>query len=185
MKKTASIFCVSLVLFFTACNRPVKGKNGVVYSNAVAYNDYIVNRQTEVMKLIFRVNDEMKTDMNTADQTLTSAVALINKDITEIEGMPEWKGNTSLRENALGLFRFYKVAFGDYYRRIIAIQKDNDITKAEEAELKQLVAKIDESEGPLDTKFQKAQQEFSSQNKMRIEKNELQDKIDDMNKEDK
>ncbi len=182
MKKIASVLFLLVTLFLTACDRPVKGKNGEVYASAVSYNDYIVNRQTEVMKVIFQVSDEMKTDPNAADQTLNTAVALINKNITEIEGMPEWKGSTSLRDNALALFQFYKVAFGNYYRRIIAIQKDGEVTPAEETEMKQLVSKIDDSEGPLDEKFQKAQQDFSSQNGMRIEKNEMQDKIDKMNK---
>lgn len=182
MRETLVVLGAFLLLMLTACTRPVKGKNGVVYASAISYNDYIINRQTEVVKIVFRVNDEMKTDLTTADQTLNAVVSLINKDITEIEGMPEWKGSTSLRDNALALFQFYKVGCGNYYRRIIAIQKDGEVTAAEETELSQLVNKINNTEGPLNAKFQKAQQEFGSQNGMKVQKNELQDKIDEMRK---
>ena len=182
MKKSNILFFAAMLFMLVACNRPVKGKNGVVYASAISYNDYIVNRQMEVMKVIFKLNDEMKNDLGAADQTLNTAVGLIDKDITEIEGMPEWKNSTSLRDNALALFQFYKVGFGTYYRRIIAIQKDGEVTPAEDTELKQLASKINDSEGPLDTKFQKAQEEFGSQNGMKVQKNELQDKIDQMGK---
>lgn len=50
VKHNYFVVFVFAVMALSACNKPVKGRNGVVYKSAVQYNDYIVNRQTTLMK---------------------------------------------------------------------------------------------------------------------------------------
>lgn len=160
----------------------VEGTNGEAYKNAIQYNDFIVNKQTEVAKQIMQFAAESQTDLNTAEQTINQAVSKVSQTITAIEGMPDWKGNTALRDSALSLFRFYKTIFSDDYRRIIAMQKDGTVSQEEKTEYYQITQKINSSEAKLDAGFKTAQKDFALQNGFKVATNELQGKIDEMKK---
>jgi hypothetical protein len=179
MKKAQGLLA-AILLFLTACNAPVKGKNGVEYKSAVAYNDYIVNKQDAVIKLIMQFAQESQTDLNKADQTIDKAVVNVDQTIKDIEGMPEWKGNTTLRDDAISLFKFYKKTFSEDYKRIIAMQKDGEVTNEEAKENEQIVSRITNAEAQMDAQFKNAQREFASKNGFRIGENEMQGKIDEM-----
>jgi hypothetical protein len=181
MKKLSFVLAAALLLF-TSCTPPVKNKNGTVYKSSIDYNDYIVNRQNEIIEYVLKFSKESTTDLDKAEQTIDSAVVHIDRIVTDIEGMPAWKNNTGLRDNALALFKFYKTTFSQSYMQIIAMQKDGEVTEDEQKQSEVIVDKITSAEEKLDQSFQNAQADFAKANGFRFKKNELQDKIDDLEK---
>ena len=167
-----------ILIVFIACKTAVKGKNGVEYKDAVQYNDYIVKKQTEVVKLIMQFGQESQTDVIKAGHTIDKAISTVDQDITDLEGMPEWKGNTALRDNAAALFKFYKSIFSTDYKRMLAMKEDGTISTEEETEYNQMMQKITDSEGKLDASFKTSQTEFASKNGFKIMANEMQKEID-------
>ena len=113
-----------LVLLAFACNKPVKGKNGVTYKSPVQYNDYIVSRQTDLMKKVVDFSNVAETNIDSAATMLKGYAAETATMIDEIRGMPAYKGDTSLRNAAVNSFSFYKRVFEEDYVDIINIRKN-------------------------------------------------------------
>jgi hypothetical protein len=162
-----------------ACNKPVKGKNGETYKNAVQYNDYIVGRQTKLMKNIMDFGKMTESDLDSAEQLLKKYVTETEKMIHDIQGMPSYKGDSSLREAAIGSFRFYKRVFEEDYMDLLNIRKKNeDITEADMGEMDRIVEKISKEEEKFDKAFHNAQRQFADKNNMKLRENEMQKEID-------
>src|ERR1044072_6764441 len=64
----------SLAILVVSCNKPVKGKNGVTYKTAVEYNDYIVNRQSTLIKDVIAFGGAAQTNLDSAEHMLTDFV---------------------------------------------------------------------------------------------------------------
>lgn len=180
MKKVFAVAALLVSLCVVSCNAPVKGKNGVTYNTALQYNDYILNKQKDIINLIIEYSQASQNDLAKADVILDTAVATSDRYIKDIEGMPEWKGSSTFRDDALALFKFYKKTFSEDYQYIVDMQKDGNVTKEEETKYNQLVASITSNEGRLDANMKRAQQEFANKNGFKLEKTEMQDKIDQM-----
>lgn len=174
MKKLLFLLVVSTALI--ACNNSEKGPNGVTYKSAVDYNDYIVGRQTTLLKKIMNFAEVAQLDLDSADIMLDGYVKDADGMIKEIKGMPSYKKDTAFRNAAINSFIFYKKAFDDYYRAIIRIRK----VAADDAEtqLNDLLEKLTAEEEKHDKAFHNAQRNFAEKNKMRLKDNEIQKKID-------
>lgn len=179
MKKNLLLFV--LVIAIVACNKPVKGPNGVTYKSAVQYNDYIVGRQSTLIKNVLKFGEVAQTSLDSAGLMLDGFIKDTDKMIDEIKGMPAWKGDTTLRNAAVRSFSFYKRVFEKDYRRILELRKDE--TAGEEAitEINNIVDNISKEEEQYDKTFHNAQRDFATKNKMKLVENELQKKIDDSN----
>lgn len=177
MKKNLLLLAVLLV--FIACNKPVKGPNGITYKSAVAYNDYIVGRQSTLIKNVLKFGEAAKVNLDSAEALLDKFIPETEKVITELRGMPLWKGDSSLRNAAVQSFTFYKRVFEEDYRRILAIRKDENAGEDEIIELNAIIEKISKEEEKFDKTFRNAQKDFAQKNKMKLIENDLQKKIDE------
>lgn len=177
MKKNLLLFAVLLV--FIACNKPVKGPNGITYKSAAAYNDYIVGRQSTLIKNVLKFGEAAKVNLDSAEALLDKFIPETERVITELKGMPLWKGDSSLRNAAVQSFTFYKRVFEEDYRRILAIRKDENAGEDEIIELNAIIEKISKEEEKFDKTFRNAQKDFAQKNKMKLIKNDLQKKIDE------
>lgn len=153
---------LSGILLFSAC-KPGTKTGEVVFKNALAYNDYIVMQQKRVQQMAVLLEEQSKSDLGKASQTLDSVIIITNQSIDSLQHMPEWKGNTSLRNNALQELRFYKKMFSEDYRKIIEIQKDGKITPEEEALYSRMTSNIDSLQTRFDAALLKSQQAFAVQ----------------------
>jgi hypothetical protein len=174
-------------LFFTAiiwacvaaCNQPVKGKNGQVYKSAVQYNDYIIGRQTILIKDVMDMLKVAQTDLDSANKMLDNFVVKTGGLITDIEGMPPYKGDSSFRNAAIASFTFYKKVFGNEYKQLISIRKDGgDATEEGIAKMNKIVDNISREEEKYDKTFHNAQKDFADKNHMKLGENEMQKKLD-------
>lgn len=178
------IFAFLIVAGFIACKSSVKGSNGVIYKSPVDYNNYIVTRQTSLIKKVLSFTELAQNNLDSAQEMLRVYESQTDAMINEIKGMPPYKGDSSLRESALKSFSFYKKVFNDDYKRLIEIRKQGgDQTEEGAAEMNRIVEKLSKEEEQLDKAFHNAQQNFADRNKMKLEVNEMQKKIDKMNEE--
>lgn len=168
MKSIFVLLCLA-ALFFTACTPPVKGKNGVTYKSAIEYNDYIVDKQSVVIKLIDEFNDSSDSSIAGIGSFIDDAAAKISKIIVDVEGMPEWKSSPVLRDKAVAMFREYKLMFAVSYKRMLAISSDGKITPEEEGELKELDENIEHDVSAVEDAFLVVQKKYASENNMKLE----------------
>lgn len=164
----------------TSCKQAVTGKNGIVYKSASEYNDYIVNRQTRLMRHVMEFAKVAESSLDSAQELLTNAVRETGAMIDEINGMPPYKGDSSLRDAAVATFRFYKRVFEKDYRDILAIRKKgpDNISSEDMAEANRIVEKISKEEEGFDKAFHLAQREYARRNNMKLMENSLQQEID-------
>ena len=180
MRYITSLLVLSLVI--VSCSQPAKGPNGVVYKNAVDYNDYIIGRQTQIIKKVMDFIKVSETDLDSARNMLDTYSHDMDGIINDIKGMPAWKGDTTLRNAAVNSFRFYQKIFDKDYKRLIDIRKSGAAETEEGAnEMNKIVEDITREEDALDKDFHNAQKDFADKNKMKLTENDMQKKIDKMN----
>ena len=79
------------IAFFIACNNPVKGRNGVVFKDPADYNDYIISRQTILIKNILHLGKKAESDVDSAYGMLDTYTNEAARIIAEIKDMPSYK----------------------------------------------------------------------------------------------
>jgi hypothetical protein len=164
-----------------ACNQLVKGKNGQVYKSAVQYNDYIIGRQSTLIKNILDLSAAAQTNLDSASKMLDRYIVETDSMIVDINGMPQYKGDSTFRNAAIASFAFYKKIFGNEYKRLINIRKNGgDATEEGIAEMNRIVGDITKEEEKYDKAFHNAQKNFADKNNMKLGANEMQKKIDKM-----
>ncbi len=164
-----------------ACKQPVKGTNGVVYKTAVEYNNYIIDRQKILIKNVMDFVQVSQTDLDSADKILDKNVAEISVMINDMNGMPAYKGDSTLRNASINLFKFYKRVFGNEYKKLIEIRRyGGDSTSNGVAEMNDIVQRITKEEANYDRIFHNTQKDFAEKNNMKLTDNEMQKNIDKM-----
>lgn len=183
MKRKIFFSALLIIAGLAACKKPVKGRNGVAYKNAVEYNDYIVNRQTTLMKKVLEFGKAAETSPDSANQLLDLYVTQTNGMITELKGMPPFNNDSTLRDAAIKSFTFYKRVFSDDYKRILSIRENADfsITDAE-TKMNAIVEKLSEEEDEYDKAFHNAQKNFALKNNMELRENSIQKELDKLDK---
>jgi len=175
-----------LILFITAfvsCNQPVKGRNGVIFKSASQYNDFIVGRQTAVMKNVMDFVRVSETNLDSAETMLDEYVVGLEKIIEEINGLPPYKGDSVLRDAAAATFVFYKRIFSNEYKELIDIRKKGGaFTEEGVTAMNQIVDRITQEEDRYDKAFHNAQRDFAAKNNMKLTDNEMQKQMDKLNK---
>lgn len=170
--------CFFLVIVIVSCNESVKGTNGVAYKTPIAYNDYIVSRQNELIKKIIQLAEVANTNLDSASRLLNKYELETTSLIKDVSGMPAYKGDSALRDAAISTFSFYKKMFNHDYRRLLELRMSGNAESEEEiAEMKSIVEKISRDEEKYDKTFHNTQQDFAAKNKMKLIENELQQKI--------
>lgn len=181
MRNSFLFFFIGIILF-TSCKHEVKGDNGVTYKSPVEYNDYIVNRQSNLMKKIMAFGQIAQNDLDSATALLDKYEGETDVMIKELKGMPVYKKDSALRNAAIRSFTFYKKVFSQDYRELIAIRKEKgDETEEGVAKMNEIVERITKEEEKLDKAFHNAQRDFASKNKMKLIDNSMQKQIDNMN----
>jgi hypothetical protein len=172
---------IAIAGIFITCKQSVKGENGVVYKSAVEYNDYIISRQSTLIKNVMDFVKVSQTDLDSADKILDKNVAEISIMIKDLNGMPAYKGDSTLRNAAINLFQFYKRVFGNEYKKLIEIRRSGgDSTSEGVVEMNSIVERVTKEEESYDKSFHNAQKDFAEKNNMKLTGNELQKNIDQM-----
>ena len=175
------IFFIAFAGIIIACKQSVKGENGVVYKSAVEYNDYIISRQSTLIKNVMDFVKVSQNDLDSADKMLDKNVAELSIMINDLNGMPAYKGDSILRNAAINLFQFYKKVFSNEYKKLIEIRRNGGGATADGiAEMNGIVERITKEEESYDKNFHNAQRDFAQKNNMKLTDNEMQKNIDKM-----
>jgi hypothetical protein len=166
-------FSLALIIVLSACNQPVKGRNGQVYKNAAEYNNYIIERQSVIMKDIAGFVRISNTSLDSANQALDTYLPELDRIITEIQDMPAYKGDSSLRNTAVNLFSFYRKLFIQDYKQLILYWREHGRQTREGIdETKRVIDKITLEEETYDKSFHNTQKDFAERNNMKIKEAE-------------
>lgn len=183
MKKYLILFVIAIAAL-VSCTESEKGKNGITYKTAVQYNDYIVNRQTTLIKYILEFSKMADSNLDTAGMALKKYAGQAEQMIEEVKGMPAYKGDSALRNAAVNSFIFYKKLFELEYLDLLNLRKKNTVMSSEDvAEANSIVDRIGKEEEILDKGFQNAQKAFAKKNKMKLMDNKVQEEINEAKKE--
>lgn len=176
---------LSLFLLICSCGHtPPKGANGVVYKSAVEYNDYIVSRQSRVIENMMKLTEVAQINLDSAGHLLDKYVNETGGMITDLKGMPDYNGDSSLRDVALEMFSFYRNVFNKDYRDIIHLRSEQDGLSTEtEDQISSILKRIGEEEEGYDSRLQRAQENFAKRNDMKLVESEMQKKFEDRMKE--
>jgi hypothetical protein len=173
-------FLALVVISLSACKEQVKGKNGIVYKDAVEYNDYIVGRQSKIVQDVMDFLKATEVSLDSAKTMLSKYPAKVDVLIQDVKGMPPYKGDSVLRNTAIDLFGFYKKIFENEYKQIIDIRiSGNSGTEEGVAEMERLAKNVTTEEEKYDKAFHNAQADFADKNKISLKKNEMQEKFND------
>lgn len=179
-----SSLCVAIVasLIFTSCKSGVvKGPNGVVYKNAVEYNDYIITRQTKLIKNFVDFGKAAQENLDSAEHLLDRAADMSTKLLTEIKGMAPFKSDSSFRDAAVRSFEFYHRVLSKDYKDLLNLRRKSDEGDTEATSAMQdLVARVSKEEEGFDKTFHNAQKTFATDNHMELIDNSMQKEIDKM-----
>ncbi len=176
MKKV--ILSTLAVILFTECttNNTV-GANGVTYDNALDYNDYIINRQNDIMKDITAYSQAAEISIDEADKGLDKMITDASIKLKDIEGMPAFNGDSVLRNAAIALFSLYKTDFGNEFRSMHQLKRkveEGTATDEDHQKLGKFSDNISAKEDPLDEKFKEAQTKFAKDNNITLIENNVQ-----------
>jgi hypothetical protein len=165
-----------------ACKQSVKGKNGVTYDSAVKYNDYIVERQTSLMKNVLEFGNMTDSEWDSAESYLRRYALQAEGMIRDIKGMPPYKGDSALRDAAVNSFTFYKKIFEQDYLDLVRIRMkgEDNITPEDVTEANRIVDKVGKEEEVFDDAFRRAQEDFADKNRMKLMDNKMQKEVDKM-----
>lgn len=181
MKLILSFFALFAVATGSAQLRKTNGNDAPAkkFENAVDYNDYIINEQTRVGMVIKEFNAAFERSKDTLEIHTARKAIIRQADsaITRIKNLVPFKGDTSLKKNALRLFRFYSEIAGKEYREFVQLYFSKEkITTEISKQLQDIVADITEREKVLDANFQEAQKAFAAKYNIKLTENEF--KID-------
>ncbi len=176
---------VTLLLLLTllfACKEPLKAKDGTVFKSPADYNEYIISRQTKVIRSIIELGNRIEVSPDTAYKLLDQYAGQTDSVVTDIKGMPPFRGDSSFRDAAVRSFTFYKTLFNDHYRRILKVRmKGNESTEEGIGELMEVMDKIKREEEQLDKQLHNAQTEFARKYDMKMRPSAIQKEIDKKN----
>ena len=188
MKKFLFLIVSSLVLLMWSCNsqkedssapppeihdhsHPTHGFSG----SALDYNNEIVTMQGDILEGLFHLTSTFSQGIPDSMWASHSRYLLeVDQIISRAEELPDFEGNTEMRDGALELFRFYRSTGDKEYRRMVELMCKEDLTEAEIVELGEMGQSMAAREGRLDSAFAVTQLNFAKQYGLELVENEMQ-----------
>lgn len=161
MNKSLLAFGLAIVLI--ACgsgNRPKE------FSTAVAYDNYITSRITQMQQSLFAVQNG-KFDSTQIKPAITRYEKQIDSVNKTIKNMPAFDGNKAYRDAAINLGEFYKKSVGTYYADIAEIYRDVKDSTAE-PKVTELITKLQNEETKADARFLTEREAFGAKHKLNL-----------------
>lgn len=167
-----------MLLFVLATTGAVSAQT---FTNAIDYNDHIVELQNEIGYKMIAFNNEVSSETATAasvkpfyDDLLKTTRAVIVK----LEKVKPFEKNVELKTSAMELFRFYETTISVEYKEMIELIFGEDLDEAALERVQELLVKVTEAEQVVDAKFKTAQEAYAKKYNIDLEENELQEEID-------
>ncbi len=177
-----SVTLLLILPFFYACKDPLRAKDGTIFKTPADYNEYIIGRQTKVIRNIIDLGNRIEVSPDTAYALLDRFTAETDSVMGDIKGMPPFRSDSAFRDAAIRSFAFYKTLFNEHYRRILKIRmRGDDATEEGVSELMEVMEKIKREEEMLDKQLHNAQTEFATKYEMKMRPSAIQKEINKKN----
>lgn len=158
-----------IIIIFAYCNQPVKGENGEVYTSAVQYNNYIIERQKRVGVYVSYFYKVLNSNLDSAAIVLEMNLSRINKSLDEIKRMPPYAGDSSFRKAAIRSFSFYKRLFEIDYPVVLSLhRKGATISQNDQQAIQKILDQIIRQEDSYDKELHNSQRDFAEKNQMSL-----------------
>ncbi|MBK7374642.1 MAG: hypothetical protein KTQ13_11015 [Ferruginibacter sp.] len=172
MKRILSIFAFFMIALQS--NAQVKS-----FETAVAYNDFIVAEQTKVGETIKAFIDTYGSskDSSVIQEARRKIVIQADSAVKQVKMLVPFKGDTSLKRNAINLFGFYYQIAAKEYDQLVQLGFDTKKSNEEiSKEMTAIIQGITAREKLLDAYFQEAQKTFAAKYNIKLSENSF--KID-------
>lgn len=147
----------------------------LTFKQPADYNDYIVVEQTLIGKKIEAFSEALaKEDFRSAKKLHPEVLAQVETSIRKINDLPDYKGNSEFKKAAFELFVFYKMIIESDYVKIMNIAEKKGLNDKTYGEISGIFVSVQRDEAVMYGAFNKAQQKFAEQFKMKIGENPLE-----------
>lgn len=170
--RTNLLALLAILWIAASCNTAPDstGRNGAIFKTPADYNDYIISRQMEVVKLIDQFAAASGVSADSANAVLQKSSQLTGEYLADLSAMSDFKGDTAFRNAAVNSFTFYKRIFDQDYKTLLNINAKSDKASEQEIQLAQSITQaLATEEAGLDKRFSDAQRSFAQKNKLRLE----------------
>lgn len=177
-----SVTLLLLLPLLFACKDLIRAKDGTLFKTPADYNEYIIGRQTRIIRNIMELGNQIEVSPDTAYALLDKYTAETDTVIADIKGMPPFRSDSAFRDAAIRSFSFYKVLFNEHYRRILQLRMHgNDATEEGIGEIMEITEKIKREEEQLAKQLHNAQAEFATRYGMKLRPSTIQQEMDKKN----
>lgn len=147
------------------------------------YNKIIIDEQVKIARGMLDMANEFKAfDFDKAENVRSQLVRQCDSSIKIVSALPDYNGNTKLRDAAVALFTYYSDISQNEYKEMVDIFKNGKEQGIDNERLQEIQRNCIEREMPLDKAFQTAQKEFARENGMSLNENKIQDEINNLGK---
>jgi hypothetical protein len=151
---------------------------------ALEYNNKIVDEQNKIITKILAFYDATAAGSETSEKLRKEASEQCESSLKVIKALPDYEGDTRLRDAAVELLLFYQtMADKSFVEMMAIIEKGEEITDEDLAQLEKIEADITNKEVLLDAELANAQEAFSKKHNVTLVDNEIQQKIDALDTE--
>jgi hypothetical protein len=175
--KKSTLLLVAL-LFSGISMLKAQSDSQVSITDPVEYNDYIVDAQNRIGKNLLDLMAVVNDLESTHEQAKTSLSVLnstIDMSILSLENLKTLEPDFGIKQTAIELFLFYQKTMRTTY----VIMVDEIYSAEPNLELlNKYMAEITEEEGKYDNAFQSSQEQFAAKHNISLEKNSIQDQLD-------
>lgn len=167
-----------LLTLFYACKEPLRARDGTIFKTPADYNEYIISRQTKVIRNIIELGNRIEVSPDTAYTLLDKYSAQTDSVIEDIKGMPPFRSDSAFRDAAIRTFTFYKRLFNEHYRTILKVRmRKGNATEEGVNDLMEIMDKIKREEEVLDKQLHNAQNDFARQYDMKMRPSAIQKEL--------
>lgn len=167
-----------LLPFFYACKDPLRARDGTIFKSPADYNEYIISRQTKIIRNIIELGKRIEVNPDTAYTLLDQYSAQTDSVIEDIKGMPPFRSDSAFRDAAIRSFTFYKTLFNEHYRTILKLRMGGgDNTEEGVNGWMEVMEKIKREEESLDKQLHNAQNDFAKKYDMKMRPSAIQKEL--------
>lgn len=151
-------------LSFAVALTSFAGAQKTTFSDAISFNDYLVNQQFAIYDKISDFNSAIELDES--DEVIWSRyntlVATTEKALADLDNITAYDSGSDLLLAFRNLLGFYLDAFKNDYKRMTEIVLKAEISDEDQAELQGILEKITNNEAIYDNAFLTAQENFAA-----------------------
>lgn len=152
------------------------------FSNAIDYNDYIVDLQNQIAYKILTFNEQMALEESTLESIqpyYDDLVETSKECLVKLKNIEAFEDDAELKPAAVNLFDFYVRCFSTSYNEMLHIVYRTELNDEDYNELNTILEKVTSEEGQYDEDFNSAQIRFAEKYDFTLDENELQEEIDE------